>query len=164
MSIGPEHRQAVRTETIVSVAINAIAPAAIIWVVDASPPQTLTGEHGILGAMLPAAGLATLLMTLVLTNIVRVRVRKGALPALDWPKGERGAMAWIPQNLILRAVALALLALVLLVPTGLAVVAVIDILPLTKVGLLIFNLIYGAMVGLVMARFVVLPALADPVR
>ena len=163
MSIGPEHRQAVRNETVVSIAINSLVPAVIIWFLDASPPQTLFGEHGILGAMVPAAGLATLMMTLALTNIVRVRVRKGALPALDWPRAERGAMAWIPGNLILRAIALALLALVLLVPTGLLVVWVIDILPLTKVGFLIFNLIYGAAVGLVMARFVVLPALADPV-
>ncbi len=163
MSIGPEHRQAVRNETVVSIAINSLIPAAIIWFLEASPPQTLTGENGILGSMLPAAGLATLLMTLVLTNIVRFRVRKGELPALNWPKAERGAMAWIPGNLILRAVALALLALVLLVPAGLLVVAVIDILPLTKVGFLTFNLIYGAIVGLVMARFVVLPALADPV-
>ena len=72
-------------------------------------------------------------------------------------------MAWIPANLILRAVALALLALILLVPAGLLVVALTNILPLTKVGFLFFNLLYGAAVGLVMARFVVLPALADPV-
>lgn len=164
MSIGPEHRRAVRNETVVSIAINSLIPAAIIWFVDAVPPQTLIGGHAILGSMLPAAGLATLLMTIVLTNIVRFRVRKGVLPALDWPKAERGAMAWIPGNLILRATALAVLALVLLVPTGLAAVALIGILPLSKVGFLIFNLIYGAIVGLVMARFVVLPALADPVR
>lgn len=164
MSIGPAHRQAVRNETVVSIAINSLIPAAIIWFINASPPQTLTGDHGILGSMLPAAGLATLLMTLVLTNIVRFRVGKGALPALDWPRAERGAMAYIPQNLLLRAIALALLALVLLVPAGLVVVALIHILPLTKIGFLIFNLIYGAIVGLVMARFVVLPALADPVR
>jgi hypothetical protein len=164
MSIGPEHRQAVRNETIVSIAINSLIPAAIIWFVEARPPQTLTGEHGILGSMLPAAGLATLLMTLVLTTIVRFRVRKGVLPALDWPQAERGVMAWIPGNMILRAIALALLALVLLVPAGLVIVALTGVLPLTSVGFLIFNLIFGAAVGLVMARFVVLPALADPVR
>ena len=164
MTLGPEHRRAVRTETIVSIAINSLIPAAIIWFVEAHPPQTLIGERGILASMLPAAGLATLLMTLVLTSIVRARVRKGSLPALDWPRAERGAMALIPRNLILRAVALALLALVLLVPAGLVVISLIDVLPLTKVGFLMFNLIFGAMVGLVMARFVVLPALADPVR
>ena len=163
MGIGPEHRLAVRNETIVSVAINSIVPAAIIWFVGASPPLTVVGEAGIAGSMLPAAGLATVMMTLVLTYIVRMRVRKGALPALDWPINERGMMAWIPQNLILRAFALGLLAVILLVPTGLCVVAMIDILPLSRVGFLVFNLIYGAIVGLVMARFVVLPALADPV-
>ncbi len=163
MSIGPEHRQAVRVETVVSAAINSLLPAATIWFVGASPPLTLTGEHGIIGSMLPAAGLATFVMTLVLTNIVRFRVRSRALPALDWPAAERGAMAWIPRNLLLRALALGLLAIILLVPTGLAAIALVDVLPLTRVGFLIFNLVYGAIVGAVMARFVVLPALADPV-
>lgn len=164
MAIGPEHRRAVRQETVVSILINAILPSAIIWFLGVAPPLTLLGEHGIVGDMLPAAGLATLAMTLVLTNIVRMRVRKGALPALNWPREERGAMRFIPQNLLLRAVTLGLLAVVLLVPSGLAVVAVLDILPLTRVGFLVFNLIYGAFVGLIMARFVVLPALADPVH
>ncbi|HEX8300708.1 hypothetical protein [Sphingomonas sp.] len=162
MSIGPEHRQAVRNETLVSIAINSLVPAGIIWSLGVSPPQMLFGADGIIGSMIPAAGLATLIMTLVLTMIVRARVRKGALPALDWPAEERGAMRLIPRSLPLRALALGALAIVLLVPGGLAVVAALDVLPLTRLGFLIFNLIYGAVVGLVMARFVVLPALADP--
>lgn len=67
----------------------------------------------------------------------------------------------IPHNLLLRAFALGLLAIMLLVPTGLVVVSALGVLPFDKVAFLIFNLIFGAVVGLVMARFVVLPALAD---
>jgi len=163
MSIGPEHRRAVRNETVVSVAINSLVPAAIIWFVEAHPPETLVGPEGIIASMVPAAGMATLLMTLILTLIVRARVRKGALPALDWPAEERGLMRLVPRNLPLRAIALAVLAVILLVPTGLIVVSLLGVLPMSRVDFLIFNLIYGAIVGLVMARFVVLPALADPV-
>lgn len=163
MAIEAEHRGALRNETIVSVGINAVLPSAVIWLLDVAPPRTLTGPEGILGAMLPAAGLATLMMTLTLTAIIRARVRKGQLPALDWPRRDRGAMRYVPQPLLLRAPALALLAVALLVPPGLGAVALLDILPLTKLGFLVFNLVYGSVVGLVMARFVVLPALADPV-
>lgn len=161
MSIGPEHHRAVRNETIVSTAINSLIPAAIIWFVELPPPDSLVGTNGIIGPMAKASGLATFAMTLVLTMIVRMRVRKGALPALNWPQGERGALGWLPSNVFLRALAVAFLAVILLVPTGLAVVALLGIVPLDRVGFLIFNLLFGALVGIVMTRFVVLPALAD---
>lgn len=164
MAIETAHRVVVRQETVVSVAINALAPAAIIWFLDVPPPQTLLETQPIVRDMLAASGIATFMMTLVLTLIVRARVRKGALPALEWPHGERGLMAFIPQNLLLRALALGLTAVVLLVPPGLVIVALTGILPLTKLGFLAFNLAFGAVVGLVMARFVVLTALADPPR
>ena len=162
MSIEPEHRRVLRQETLVSMAINALLPSAIIWLLDVTPPQTLVGEQPLVAAMLPAAGMATLAMTLILTLIIRARVRSGSLPALDWPAAERGTMRFIPASLPLRAVALGLLAIVLLVPTGLAVAAQLPILPFDKIHFLLFNLLFGAIVGLVMARFVVLPALADP--
>ncbi len=161
MSIGTEHRRAVRNETFVSIAINALVPATIIWFAGVAPPTRLFGSGGIVGSLLPAAGVATLFMTLILTPIIRARVRAGALPALDGPAAERGALRLIPARLPLRAVALGLLAIVLLVPPGLAVVWLLGILPLSRVGFLLFNLCYGGLVGAVMARFVVLPALAD---
>lgn len=161
MTIEAVHRAVVRQETVVSIAINALLPAGIIWVLDVPPPQTLLETQPIARDMLAASGLATFMMTLVLTLIIRMRARKGALPALDWPRAERGLMKLIPQNLLLRAVALGLTAVILLVPPGLIVVAVAGILPLTKTGFLVFNLLFGAIVGFVMARFVVLTALAD---
>lgn len=155
------HRTALRQETVISTAINALVPAAIIWLLDVTPPQRLIGPDTILGAIVPASGLATLIMTFVLTLIVRARVAKGAVPPLTWPRAERGVYRFVPQLLPLRALALALLAIILLVPATWALVAVSGILPLTKVGALVFNIAFGAMVGVVLTRFVVLPALAD---
>ena len=168
MGIEAAHRAAVRTETLVSIAINALVPTLVIWLLGVSPPASLLGQGGILPSMLPAAGIATFVMTLLLTQIVRARVRRGSLPALNWPRAERGMMRFIPQNYPLRALALGLLAVVLLVPTGVLIFALFDralhLLPLTRSGFVAFNITYGAIVGAVMARFVVLPALADPVR
>ena len=162
--LGPEHERAVRRERVISTAINALVPAAIIWALDLVPPKRLIGPHDILSALVPASGLATLVMTLVLTLIIRARVAKSSLPALHWPRADRGVFRYVPQNLVLRAIALGLLAVVLLVPPGFAVVAVSGILPLTKLGALGVNLVFGAAVGLTMTRFVVLPALADGMR
>ncbi len=163
MSLGPEHRRAVRTETIVSTLINSLEPAGVIWFAGLAPPETILGPNGIIGPMGKAAGLATLLMTLILTLIVRARVRKGTLPALDRPSAASGLLRWLPRPLLLRAIVMAIVALVLLLPVGLLVVAMLDIMPLTRIGFLIFNLSFGAIVGIVMTRLVVLPALADTV-
>ena len=145
----------------VSTAINALLPAAIIWFLDVAPPQSLIGANTILAAIVPASGLATFIMTIVLTFIIRTRVAKGGVPALLWPRSERGIYRFIPQYLLLRAAVLGLTAVIALVPVTFALVSLLGILPLTKVGALIFNIVFGAAVGLVMTRFVVLPALAD---
>lgn len=157
----PAHARALGQETVVSTCINAFLPAAIIWFLNVTPPQVLVGPNDILAALVPGAGAATFAMTLILTMIVRTRVIKGAVPVFDWPRAERGLYRFIPQNLLLRALVLAVMAIVIMVPLGLAVTALSGLLPLTKVGALIFNIIYGAAVGLLMTRFVVLPALAD---
>jgi hypothetical protein len=156
-----EHANALKQETLVSTAINALLPAAIIWFLDVTPPQTLVGPHDILGAIVPASGLASLVMTLVLTAIVRQRVKSGMLCPFEWPKAERGVYRFVPRNLLLRAVVLGLAAVILLVPITFALVAVAGILPLSKLGALAFNIAFGMLVGLTMTRFVVLPALAD---
>ena len=146
---------------VVSTAINALVPAAIICLLDVAPPQSSLGANSILTAIVPASGLATFFMTIVLTFIIRMRVAKGGVPVLLWPRSERGGYRFIPQNLLLRAAVLGLTAVILLVPITLALVSVLGILPLTKIGALIFNIVFGAFVGLAMTRFVVLPALAD---
>ena len=161
LQLAAAHRSTLRQETAVSTAINALVPAAIIWLLDVNPPQRLVGQDAILAAMIPASGLATLIMTVVLTLIVRARVAAGSVPQLIWPRSERGAYRFIPQALLLRAAFLAVLAIILLVPLGWLITAGSNILPLTRLGALAFNIVFGAAVGLLMTRFVVLPALAD---
>lgn len=148
-------------ETIISTLVNALLPAVIIWLISISPPRTLLGPDSILPSLVFGSGIATVAMTLVLTTIIRKRVAAGSLPAFDWPRAERGWYRWIPGNLLLRAVVLAAVAIMLLVPAGFLVVALTGILPLSDVGALVFNIGFGACTGLLMTRFVILPALAD---
>ena len=160
-AIKAAHKAVLKQETVVSTAINAGLPATIIWFLNVSPPQSLIGANNILAAIVLASGLATFIMTFVLTFIIRARVSKGVVPALDWPLKQRGFYRFIPANLLLRAASLGIAAVILLVPVTLALVSVLDILPLTKKGALIFNIMFGATVGLFMTRFVVITALAD---
>ena len=153
---------------VVSTLVNALVPPAIIFALNATPPQRLVGEDDVVAALVHAAGIATFAMTVILTLIVRKRVASGALPSFAWPPGERGLYRYLPRLLIVRALALAVVAVVLLVPVGLIVTALLnaawaDVLPLSKMTFLAFNAVFGAVIGLAMTHFIVLAALADPV-
>lgn len=154
-----EVTKVVRTETAVSVAINALVPAGIIWLIGIPGPEALGGATGLIQGMLKAAGLATLLMTLALTTILRARLRRGTLPRTPEVSGPG---RFLPARLLPRAIVLALTAIVLLVPVGTIAAVAFGILPLTQVGLLIFNLLFGTLIGLTMAPPLVRRALADP--
>ncbi len=149
----------VRAETAVSIAINALIPAGIIWLVGIPGPDGLGGTTGLVQGMVKASGLATLLMTLVLTAILRARLKRGSLPRTSEVEGPG---RFLPARLLPRSIVLAMVAIVLLVPAGTLAALALGILPLSRVGLLIFNLLFGALVGLVMAPPLIRRALADP--
>lgn len=160
MTIGQPHLVVLGSETLVSVAINALIPTAIIWAIGVSPPGTLLGVGQLVHGMTMASGLATFAMTLAVTLIVRARVRRR--PALAEPIGGIPAIVrWLPRPLMVRMVAMGLVAMIVLVPLGAAAAALSGILPLGPRGFLTFNLIYGTVVGLTMTPAVVLRAFAD---
>lgn len=155
-------RRVLRQETLISTLINSLVPAAVIWWLDLAAPQRLLGDESVLQSMVPAALLATGVMTLVLTLILRRRARAGAVPTLANAQAMGAIHRHIPKNLLLRALAFAVCAGLVLIPAGLAVVALLGLVPLSKLGFLVHNLLFGAAVGLLMTRWVVLAALADP--
>jgi hypothetical protein len=80
-----------------------------------------------------------------------------ALPRADLPAPLRA----LPGNIFVRAVVMALLATAVLVAVGAVMTTVLGILPLDGRGFVIFNIVFGAVVGLATAPIVVLRALAD---
>ncbi|HEX8483802.1 hypothetical protein [Sphingomonas sp.] len=158
--IGAHQRAAIRNETMVSVAINAIVPTAIIWAAGVTPPAMLAGAQGLLAGMAKGSGIATLLMTAIVTLLIRKRVR--AKPALALAPSELPPLVRsLPGNVVARAIIMSLVAMILLVPAGAAVATVLGILPLDTAGFVIFNVLFGTIVGLTMTPMVVMRALAD---
>ncbi len=161
LRLTPVQIRLVLTETVVSTVLNAVVPAGIIFAVDLPPPRHLIGGDDIVGALLKTAGIATFAMTIMLTWVIRLRMRKGGLPHCAWPRDDRGPYRIVPANLLMRAVVLAALAIVVLVPTGTAVAALLGLADLTRTGFVAFNIVSGTAVGLALTHLVVLPALAD---
>lgn len=155
-------RRVLRHEGLISTLINSLGPAAVIWALDVAPPERLVGANSVLAAQVPAAALATLAMAAVLSIVLRHRVRRGALPMWRGSARSAGLLRYVPQHLFLRALVLALAATAVLVPAGLLAVAALGVMPMSKPAFLVHNLAFGAAVGALMTRWVVLAALADP--
>jgi predicted acyl esterase len=159
--VGEIHREVVRKETLASIVISGAIPTAALWILNVPPPQSLWGEDSVLLALVMGVFAPTLLMTLILTLVVRSRVQLGRLPRLEWAGEYGGLPQRLPKALLPRAVLLAVLAVLLLVPPGLLLLGGLKVLPMSRSSFVFFNLVVGALVGLVMTRFVVLAALAE---
>lgn len=155
------HNAVVRAQTLVSVAIYAVLPTTVLWLIQAPGPATLFGNMGMIGPLLAPAAIGTFMMTIGLTLMIRGAVRAGTMPALNASPADRSVLGILPASLPLRAALLALVATVIFVPAGLAVVTAAGLLPLSRVGFAVFNIVYGSCIGAAMTPSVVLAALAD---
>ena len=107
----------VRAETLANTAITVVIAAAVTWLLfrgQSSIPALAPPPGGIFG-ILPATFNFTLLATIVLTLVIRARVRRGRVH--HWPAGRPLPARWLPRNLVLRGVAFAAATTSLLVPT-----------------------------------------------
>lgn len=149
----------VRAELSISTMINSLIPAAIIWALNVPPPSDLTGENGLASALVKATALPILVMTPIITLLVRGRLRKGVVNPLR--RDAAGWLRFMPRNPLLRGVLLALAGLAVLLPVGLSVGALLAVTPLSRDGLALFNIVYGALIGMAVTPFILFMALTD---
>lgn len=154
-----ETKRILRGEMLVSLGVNAGLFPGLIWLANLPPPQGFGGADGLISGMSKGSGLAMFLMTLLLTAAVRARQRRG-LPALD-PAGLPRLARALPRALLLRAVVVALGSMLVIVPVGAAFAWALHILPFDKTQATLFNIVYGAVVALVVTPTVARRALAD---
>ena len=153
---GPAQRKMMLIETLISTAINALAPAAIIWALALKPPPTLEGQAVMLGR---ATILATFLMSLIVTALVRGRLAKGAPPLARGP-----GWGWIPRLLPLRALFWTVCGLLTVLPIGVALGQMMGLAGMSRTGFFFFNVLFGAILGVGLTPFVVWLGLTDTPR
>lgn len=96
LSLAPEHRGNLITQTIISIVFNTIISGvfarAIFHGVEQIPPW---GAQGIVVDLVPTVFMITLMLTVILTLITRGRLRKGKLPAPLWGRGDLPFTGWL---------------------------------------------------------------------
>jgi hypothetical protein len=146
-------------ETCVSTLINAFIPAGIIWLIGLPPPKGLLGPHGMLPAIVAATVLPIFLMTLALTYALRRRLVSTHVLA---PKMQlKRQFSRLAMPLLPRAVALTLLGLAVLMPAAVAFLHMEALLPMTRYQFALFNVSYGALIGIAITPLIVLATLAE---
>jgi hypothetical protein len=148
----------VRRETIANTVATAVIAALLTVLIFRGRdliPAFEAPPGGIFG-ILPGTFNFTLLVTLVLSQVIRARVRRGGAPRAPRVAGLlRGA--WLPSNLLLRALLLAAVATVLLVPLSAGLVR-----GLVGLGVLPEAWSLAGMGGYFVLHFVVLSLLVTP--
>lgn len=154
-------RQVVRREVLTGVIGNVVIAVVVTWLLFRGRPDIpVLGRSGAVFGIVPGTFMFTLGMTIGLTLGVRRRVRRSEVARLIPGQGPPG-LAWLPRNVILRGLLLAVLAEALLVPLTLALLAAFAPSSWQFAGALAFNAAYFAVLSALVVPVVAWRALAD---
>ena len=155
LALGSGQRRFVLVETVVNSVVSGLLSAAFVWLVfggrDVIP---LWGMDGLAFDLVPTAFMITLMMTLGLTLFTRWRCRKGSAPVLSGRNR-------LPGNVVLRALAMALIATVLLVPASVALLALLGPESWSYSAVMLFKIVYGVVLAAVITPIIVMGAMRD---
>lgn len=155
--MSPVHARYIRTETIVAMVLNAIVGAVFVWLMFGGQSAIgLWGQDGLAFDLLPTVFMITLMTTIALTLITRARMRKGAVPPMT------GASR-LPRLLPLRAVLLAVAAVVAIVPVSVFLLWAIWSGPWSYGAVMAFKVAFSVLLGLLVTPPILRAALRDGV-
>ncbi len=157
--------EVIRAETAINTAVTAVIAGLITWLIHhgrESIPLFGLPAGGLFG-ILPGTFNFTLFVTVVLTLVIRARVRRGACASLS---RDLKSTRLLPPNLLLRGLLLAFVMTVILVPAGYGIAWMTtgtgDVSPAWRLpGLTVFYVVYFVMLSLVVTPLVVARALQD---
>ena len=158
-SLAPQQRDLIRKETVVNTLATVVIAALLTWLIFRGRESILVFDappFGLFG-ILPGTFNFTLLVTLALTLITRARVRRGEVASLDCAQAPP-LIANLPANVVLRALTLALSAVLFLASFTVGVVWLA-----IRAGLLPPQWTFAGIAALFLVHFVVLSLLVTPV-
>jgi hypothetical protein len=154
-------RRYVAAETGISMVLNSIVSAGFVWLVFGGLSViSLWGPRGMAFDLVPTTFMITLMCTLGLTLVMRVRLRQARAPRLP---AEACAVActWLPRNVCFRALTLAMLATFSLVPLTVSGMLVLQIHSASYTHVMLFKILYGAMLAALITPIIILRAMAE---
>lgn len=173
---GPALRRMMLIDTLVGVLVNAGVFPLILWLVRLPPPA---GPGEGLADAVKATALPVVLMTFIMTLVLRARFRKAPASAADLigpltpafvravalrlgaPWKPRSSSAGPFSGVLLRTALFTLLAVIVLAPLRVAVCAALGLYPLSMPGFTLLNVVHGAIIGTLFMPPIILAAMGD---
>ncbi len=158
-ALGPAEGAALRRFLAVEIVINAIASgilsAVFVWLMFGGVAQVpLWGMHGLAFDLVPTTFMITLMMTLGLTVFTRWRCATGRAPTCA------GATR-LPRRLFWRALLLAVVLTLILVPPGIIALGMLGPDPWRYGSVMLFKIIYGVLLAAAITPIIVLAAMRE---
>lgn len=161
-ALSSDHRRYIRTETLINTTVNTAISAVFVWVAFRGLTSIpLWGNPGLAFDLLPTCVAITLFSTLVLTLLTRARLKRGRVQPLT---PARGPAAWLPANIVLRALTAAFVVTAIAAPLSIAVLKFVGADGASFGQVLVFKIVYGAALSLLISPPLLMRALADAPR
>jgi hypothetical protein len=155
LALGAEQRRFLIVETVVNSILSGLLSAGFVWLIfggrDLIP---LWGTNGLAFDLVPTVFMITLMMTLGLTLFTRLRCSKGRAPMME-------GRSRLPRNVVLRALAMALAATIIVVPLSVGLLALIGPQTWTYSAVMLFKIVLGVVLAAIITPVIVAGAMRD---
>jgi hypothetical protein len=162
--VGPRHRRFLLVEQGVGSALfNIVLNTGIAWALfrhlDVVP---LWGRESIGGDTLATCFFLPFFTALIVTPLVRRRVRRGGIDALPWTRASHPVLAWLPAGTLHRALALGGACLAAVGPLAVLALHGLSIGPLDVGPFIALKAGFAGLLALLVTPVISLWALAEP--
>ena len=145
-------------ETLIAIFVNAIVFPVGLRTAGLVPPPTMTGPHGALIDGVLATVCPIVLMTIVMSLVLRARFRRR--PVSPWT-ATSFPIAAVPRQIVARAIFLAGAGLLVLLPLRLLAIRLLGLLPMTGTSHFMLNGVYGCAIGAIFMPVILLATAAE---
>ncbi len=153
------HSRYIRNESLVNSVVNSAISALFVWIAFRGMARVpLWGAQGLVADLVPTCVAIAIFSTMILTLLTRARMKRGVVAPLQ---ERRGLAAWLPRNVLLRTLVMAVTVAVIFVPISTLGLMLADADGVSYGRVMVFKIIYGFVLSLLISRPLLLRALAD---
>jgi hypothetical protein len=161
-SLDKVHLTFIVKETVIAIVVNVTLTAIITYMIFHDHGEIgLWGKNGIFFDLIPTILIITFLMTVVMTPVTRMRIKKGTAPAASWQNTERYVFRFFSGPFLIRGVLIGLLALLILLPSTTGILIILGTFSMTVMQLIVFKAFLAMFNALIFAPAILVLAMSD---
>lgn len=156
------HRRFFMKETVIAIVINMLISYAITFFTFNSHTEIMLWDQGGLFLdLIPTIFVMIFCMAVIMTPTTRKRIEKGTAPRAPWHRKEHMLFRILPAAFVVRAVAIGLFGLLVLLPSTTCLLSIFKQFPASLDEILVIKTCFGALIGLLFTPFILIGAMAD---